>query len=284
MPSAVAELLAILDLEQLERNLFRGNSPQVGWQRVFGGQVIGQALVAATPTVEGRGSRTPCTPISCCPATRRCRSSTRSTASATGELHHAPGGRHPARPRDLRDVGLVPGRRGGLRPPGADAATCRRRRCCRARPSIKARVMPRCPSRCARYFERERPIELRPVEFDRYISREPRRAASSVWIRATRPLPDDPAIHQCVLAYASDMTLLDTSPDRPRPHACSTGTSRPRASTMPCGSIGRSGPTNGCSMPRTARALRARAGFARGSIFTRDGTLVASVAQEGLIR
>ena len=54
MPSAVAELLAILDLEQLEVNLFRGNSPQVGWQRIFGGQVIGQALVAATRTVEGR--------------------------------------------------------------------------------------------------------------------------------------------------------------------------------------------------------------------------------------
>src|ERR1700757_3028745 len=54
MPSAVQDLLIILDLEQLEVNLFRGRSPQVGWQRVFGGQVIGQALVAATRTVEGR--------------------------------------------------------------------------------------------------------------------------------------------------------------------------------------------------------------------------------------
>src|ERR687890_2523858 len=54
MSSAVDDLLAILDLEQLEHNLFRGRSPQVGWQRVFGGQVIGQALVAACRTVEGR--------------------------------------------------------------------------------------------------------------------------------------------------------------------------------------------------------------------------------------
>src|SRR3954451_9525123 len=54
MSSAVQDLLAILDLEPLEVNLFRGRSPQVGWQRVFGGQVIGQALVAATRTVEGR--------------------------------------------------------------------------------------------------------------------------------------------------------------------------------------------------------------------------------------
>ena len=54
MSSAVKDLLDILDLEPLEVNLFRGRSPQVGWQRVFGGQVIGQALVAAVRTVEGR--------------------------------------------------------------------------------------------------------------------------------------------------------------------------------------------------------------------------------------
>src|SRR5688572_32571001 len=54
MTDAVTELLSILDLEQLEINLFRGRSPQAGWQRVFGGQVIGQALVAACRTVEGR--------------------------------------------------------------------------------------------------------------------------------------------------------------------------------------------------------------------------------------
>src|SRR5712691_8294388 len=54
MSSAISEVLAILDLEPLEVNLFRGRSPQVGWQRVFGGQVIGQALVAACRTVEGR--------------------------------------------------------------------------------------------------------------------------------------------------------------------------------------------------------------------------------------
>src|ERR687890_2798641 len=54
MSTAIQDLLAILDLEPLEVNLFRGRSPQSGWQRVFGGQVIGQALVAATRTVEGR--------------------------------------------------------------------------------------------------------------------------------------------------------------------------------------------------------------------------------------
>ena len=58
MSSAVEDLLNILDLEPLEVNLFRGRSPQVGWQRVFGGQVIGQALVAAVRTVDAAGRRT----------------------------------------------------------------------------------------------------------------------------------------------------------------------------------------------------------------------------------
>lgn len=54
MHAAIEELLRVLDLENLEHNLFRGRSPQAGWQRVFGGQVIGQSLVAANRTVEGR--------------------------------------------------------------------------------------------------------------------------------------------------------------------------------------------------------------------------------------
>src|SRR5438094_6246204 len=54
MSKSLIDLISILDLEQLEVNLFRGNSPKTSWQRVFGGQVIGQALVAACRTVEGR--------------------------------------------------------------------------------------------------------------------------------------------------------------------------------------------------------------------------------------
>ena len=79
MSRAVDDLLAILDLEQLENNLFRGRSPQVGWQRVFGGQVIGQALVAACRTVDVQIFHPiRCMPISCSAATQgahhlRCR-------------------------------------------------------------------------------------------------------------------------------------------------------------------------------------------------------------------
>ena len=67
------------------------------------------------------------------------------------------------------------------------------------------------PAPVRAYFEQERPIELKPVEFQRYLSRAPLEPTFNVWIRATGRLPDDPAIHQCVLAYASDMTLLDST-------------------------------------------------------------------------
>ena len=80
----VDELVALLDLEPIEVNIFRGLSPDEDRQRVFGGQVAGQALVAAARTVDAEhGTCTRCTRTSCARATRTSRSSTRSTASAT---------------------------------------------------------------------------------------------------------------------------------------------------------------------------------------------------------
>ncbi len=67
------------------------------------------------------------------------------------------------------------------------------------------------PDPVRRYYERERPIELRPVEYGRYLGEKIEGGSFHLWIRATGRLPDEPAIHQCVLAYASDMTLLDTA-------------------------------------------------------------------------
>ena len=67
------------------------------------------------------------------------------------------------------------------------------------------------PEPVQRYYKSERPIELRPVEYGRYLGKKNADGKFNVWIRATGRLPDDPAIHQCVLAYASDMSLLDTA-------------------------------------------------------------------------
>src|SRR5205085_4911940 len=81
----------------------------------------------------------------------------------------------------------------------------------RSEAEIRDRVLPLMPDPVRRYYERERPIELRPVEYGRYLGEKYEDGRFNVWIRATGTLPDEPAIHQCVLAYASDMTLLDSA-------------------------------------------------------------------------
>jgi acyl-CoA thioesterase-2 len=144
-------------------------------------------------------------------------------------------------------------------------------------------MLPSMPDAVRRYFERERPIELRPVEFTRYVTGEPRPPVFHLWIRATGPLPDDPAIHQCVLAYASDMTLLDTTLIA---HGRTVFQRDIQAASLDH-ALWFHAPFRADEWLLYAQdspfSGGAR-GFARGSIFTRDGSLVASVAQEGLIR
>jgi acyl-CoA thioesterase-2 len=148
---------------------------------------------------------------------------------------------------------------------------------------IRANVMPLMPDPVRRYFESDRPIELKPVEYGRYLSREPMPPRFNAWIRATGRLPDDPAIHQCVLAYASDMTLLDSSLIA---HGRTVFERSIQAASL----------DHALWFHRPFRAdewllyaqdspsASGALGFSRGLIYTRDGTLVASVAQEGLIR
>ena len=145
------------------------------------------------------------------------------------------------------------------------------------------RVLPIMPEPVRRYYERERPIEMRPVELDRYLGKKIADGRFHVWIRATGTLPDEPAIHQCVLAYASDMTLLDTAL---MPHGRTRVREEHQAASL----------DHAMWFHRPFRAdewllyaqdsptARGARGFSRGLIFTRDGTLVASVAQEGLLR
>jgi acyl-CoA thioesterase-2 len=148
---------------------------------------------------------------------------------------------------------------------------------------IRERVLPMMPEPVRRYYERERPIELRPVEYARYLGKVIEDGRFHVWIRATGKLPDEPAIHQCVLAYASDMTLLDSALI---PHGRSVFEKTIMAASL----------DHALWLHRPFRAddwllyaqdspnMAGARGFSRGLIFARDGTLVASVAQEGLVR
>jgi acyl-CoA thioesterase II len=280
--AAVQELLGTLDLEPLEVNLFRGRSPQVGWQRVFGGQVIGQALVAASRTVEGRPPHSlhayfllagdPKVPIIY--EVDRIRDGKSFTTRRVVAIQHGqaifsmsvsfhadePGLDHQTPAPDVPKPAALP----------TDA-------------EVKERILPQMPEPVRRYYERERPIELRPVEFGRYLGQKSEDGRFNVWIRTTGRLPDDPAIHRCVLAYASDMMLLDTALI---PHGRSIFDQTIMGASL----------DHAMWFHRPFRAddwllysqdspnLQGARGFARGLIYTADGILVASVAQEGLLR
>ena len=283
MPTAVDDLLAILDLEELDLNLFRGRSPQNGWQRVYGGQVIGQALVAAVRTVEpDRLAHSmhayfllpgdPKVPI-IYDVDRMRDGKSFATRRVTARQHghpifsmlvsfhtHEEGLTHQAQMPDV--------------PPPEQLPTEK---------EVRAKYLPLLPEAVRRYYERERPIEMRPVEFDRYTGKKYPDGRFHVWIKINGRLPDELSLHQCALAYASDMTLLDASLT---PHGRTLFEKEFMAASL----------DHALWLHRPFRAdewllyaqdtpsLQGSRGFARGLIFTRDGALVASVAQEGLVR
>ena len=284
MPAAIENLLGILDLEPLEHNLFRGRSPQDGWQRVFGGQVIGQALVAATRTVEAdRKAHSlhayflrpgdPGVPIIY--EVDRIRDGKSFATRRVVAIQHGHAIFSMSASFQVEEAGLdhqMPA------PEGAAAGGADVRGGAEAACSWRARREP-----MKAYWRRERPIELRPVSLRHYIGREKLEPVQHVWFRATGTLPDDPAIHKCVLAYASDMMLLDTSL---YPHGRSLFDRDLQVASL----------DHALWFHRPFRAddwllysqdsptASGARGFNRGAIYTRDGIHVASVAQEGLIR
>ena len=282
-PDIVAELLAILDLERLETDLFRGVSPRNGWKRVFGGQVVGQALVAATRTVpSARAPHSlhayfllggdPSVPIvyeverirdGQSFTTRRVKAIQHGRAifAMTASYQVSEGGHaHQAAMPDAPPPDALPDTR-----------------------SLLAKGVPGIPAAVAGYFGRPRPIELKPVDLRRYLEGGPQAPLCNVWLRAASRLPDDPAIHQAVLAYASDMTLLDAALIA---HGRSVFDADIQSASLDH-ALWFHRPFRADDWLLYAQDSPSSAGargFARGQIFAQDGTLVASVAQEGLIR
>jgi len=275
-------LLTILDLEQLELNLFRGTSPPTHMKRVFGGQVIGQALIAATRTVEGVLPHSlhayfllggdPDVPIVY--DVDRIRDGKSFTTRRVVAIQHG---------RAIFSMSVSfhndePGLDFQVAMPDVPHPD--------ALPSeveIRQKILPQLPEAVRRYYERERPIELRPVDFGRYAGKPQPDNRFNIWMRTTAALPDDPSVHRCALAYASDMTILDTAL---LPH---------RRSIFDRDIMGAS-LDHALWFHRPFRAdqwllysqdspnSHGSRGFGRGLIYAADGTLVASVAQEGLMR
>ena len=285
MPLTSADLVALLDLEPAGADRFIGRSPDMGWARVYGGQVVAQALVAATRTVPGRSPHSlhayfllggdPAEPILF--AVERVRdgrsfSTRRVTASQRGEpifvlaasFHVAEDGLEHQAPAPA----AAPPER-VFDPQAALAAM--------AEPARK---------RMQALFDRVRPIEFRPIDLGRYAplrAGETRAAEQSVWIRIGGPLPDDPIIHTAALAYLSDMTLLDTALVA-HGHAIFDG--RHQVASLdhalwlhrPCRADDWLLYVQDSPSAFGGRALT------RGMLYRRDGALAASVAQEGLVR
>jgi len=281
---AVDQLLSILDLEQLEHNLFRGRSPQNGWQRVFGGQVVGQALTAAYRTVEDQDrvahslhayfllGGDPKVPI-IYHVDRIRDGGSFTTRRVTAIQHgrpiftmavsfHAPetGFEHQIEMPKVAQPEELP-----------------------SEEELKARLLPILPDVMRLYWERDRPIELRPVDLSRFFCKEKLEPKQYIWFRANGALPDNFRLHQCVLAYASDFSLLDTA-------LVAHGRSLFEPDLMLASldhAVWFHRPFKADEWLLYAMdspSAQAARGFCRGSIFSRDGTLVASVAQEGLIR
>lgn len=283
MSKSLIDLPAILDLEPIEVNLFRGNSPNANSQRVFGGQVIGQAMVAACRTVEDRLPHSlhcyfirpgdPQVPIIY--EVQRLRDGrSYSTRSVTAIQHgnaifsvtvsfHAEEESAFDHQCKMPDV------------PPPEQFT--------AEELSKRTFFLEMPEILRRYYEPDRPIELRPIEIGRYVGQNIDDGCIHVWMKTAAKLPDDPALHMCALAYASDFSLLDAVMARygrtlfdERTISVSLDHSmwfhRPfRADEW-------------LLYAKDSPSAQSGRGLARGLIFKPDGTLVASVTQEGSVR
>jgi acyl-CoA thioesterase II len=263
-------------------NLFRGLSPQVGWQRVFGGQVIGQALVAANRTVNGRLAHSlhayflragdPSVPIIY--NVDRIRDGGSFSTRRVVAIQHGLAIFSMAVSFHKEETGLEHQIKTPEVPPPESLPS---------EAELKECLIDRLPEPVKAYWQRERPIEIRPVDLSRYLSAENRAPSQQVWIRATGQLGDDQSLHQCVLAYASDFTLLDTALSA---HGRFVFDPRLMLASL----------DHALWFHRKLRAddwllyaqdspiSGAGRAFCRGMLFTREGELVASTAQEGLLR
>lgn len=283
MSDALDQLLSILDLEQIEVDIFRGRSPQERRQRVFGGQVAGQALVAAGRTVErGRVHSLhayflrpgdPFRPIlyevdqirdGGSFTTRRVVAKQKGKAifNLSASFHVDESGvEHQSTMPDVPSPDVLPTLVERMEP-------------------VRSRLSPEA----LEWYLRPRPLEMRYVTPLRsYDASHPSPVPQQVWMKADGVLPDDQLLHACVIAYASDMSLLSSAM---LPHNISWDDEHIMSASL----------DHAMWFHRPMRAdewflydqispiAHGARGFALGSIFDAAGNLAVSVAQEGLVR
>lgn len=282
MDPLLVDLLQVLQLERLELDLFRGESRDPGHRRVFGGQVLGQALMAAYATVDDRDVHSlhayflragdPDHPIIY--EVDRSRdghsfSSRRVVAIQHGQqIFHMSASFHVAEPAIDRQADM---------PPAADPESL---------PDMLTAIEElkrRAPDRPRPFRIMSTPFDFRPAELPDPTAEIPREPRMKIWFRLKDRAPDDPILHRCLLAYVSDAYLLGAASMDARMVA--------ERESLQMASIDHAMWFHRPARPDewllyvldspTASGSR---GFARGSVFSRDGRLVASTAQEGLVR
>ena len=282
----VNELVELLSLERLEDNLFRGQSRDIGTKYVFGGQVLGQALSAAQATMDSAGEA-------------RSAHSLHAYFLRAGDIEH-PIVYHVDRTRDggsfsVRRVTAIQHGQviffcaasfqqdedGGEhqlsmpevpKPEDLEPA-----------PALSPEQLAKLPTKVQRWLSRQGPFEFRHVYPRDELNPPKRPPYQQVWFRLTEKVGDAPELHRALLAYASDFHLLGTATF---PHGISYYQPNVQMASL----------DHAMWFHRPFRvddwllysldsptAHNAR-GLARGQIYTREGVLVASVAQEGLIR
>jgi acyl-CoA thioesterase-2 len=283
MDERLADLQQQFQLERLEVNLFRGQSRDTGSPQVFGGQVLGQALMAAHLTIDDdrvvhsmhayflrRGDFTK--PIVY--SVDRSRdggsfSARRVVAVQNGEQIFISSASFQAPEQGLEYQATAP----TVPPPE------------QLKPLTKPpqSEIDKLPEKLRRWLKIERPFEFRPVQPYNPLAPVATLPVRQIWMRAVDKLPDDDTLHRCLLAYMSDYWLLDTS-------------TMPHGSSFLRGNLIMASIDHAIWFHRHARvdewllysldspSSSGARGFARGSFYTRDGVLVASTAQEGLIR
>lgn len=283
MGSALDDLLDLLELESLEVNLFRGVSPDEDRQRVFGGQVAAQALVAAGRTVpDDRPVHSlhsyflrpgdPNVPIVY--EVDRIRDGRSFATRRVVAIQHGKVIFNLAASFQV----VEPGPDHAMEMPAVPAPE--------DLPTFRERLepyLPRLGPEMVEWLVRERPIDSRPVEDPHWLAPAPREPSQDVWIKASGRLPDDALLQACVVAYASDLTLLDTAT---LPHAIGyDGKSFQMASLDHAMWFHRPFRADEWLLyHQTSPSASGARGLALGHVFRADGTLVITVIQEGLIR
>jgi acyl-CoA thioesterase-2 len=306
MDRLLEDLIKVMTLERLELNLFRGESRDIGSPQVFGGQVLGQALVAASATVEGRDAHSLHayflrrgdfnSPIVY--EVDRARDGNHFSTRRVVAVQHGEQIFNMSASFQEPESGLEHQLAMPRVPPADDLPDLQ---------SLLEEVLPRLPSEMRRLLQQKRPFEFRPVETPPFLqppaSRESPTSASqpsssaqpgasprapssphrNLWFRAVDKLPDDDALHRCLLAYVSDFYLLDTAMIA---HGISQLQSKLTVASIDHAMwFHRRARVDDWLLYSTdspsASGVRA---FARGSVFAQDGRLVASTCQEGLLR